>query len=161
MKLKIDLAQKVGNILVGTFHFFALFVIGGTVVWSAAYEYTHMMEKGYAELKDILLLFIYLELGAMIGIYFKTHRLPVQFLIFIAITALSRHLVIDVQSVSDNFHLYLLVIISASILILSGSLYILTFTAKKYGRPEDGLRYSHSTDLNIKNKNGADTEGSE
>ena len=125
--------------MVDVFHFLALFVIGGTVVWSAAYEYLHMMDKGYAALKDILLLFIYLELGAMIGIYFKTHRLPVQFLIFIAITALSRHLVIDVQKVSDPFHLYLLLSITGSILLLSMALLILTFTAKKYGRPEDDL----------------------
>ncbi len=125
--------------MVDVFHHLALFVIGGTVVWSAAYEYLHMMDKGYAALKDILLLFIYLELGAMIGIYFKTHRLPVQFLIFIAITALSRHLVIDVQKVSDPFHLYLLLSITGSILLLSGALFVLTFTAKKYGRPEDDL----------------------
>jgi len=131
--------QNIGNTLVDVFHFLALFVIGGTVVWSAAYEYLHMMDKGYAALKDILLLFIYLELGAMIGIYFKTHRLPVQFLIFIAITALSRHLVIDVQKVSDPFHLYLLLSITGSILLLSMALLILTFTAKKYGRPEDDL----------------------
>jgi phosphate starvation-inducible membrane PsiE len=131
--------QNIGNNLVDIFHFLALFVIGGTVVWSAAYEYLHMMDKGYAALKDILLLFIYLELGAMIGIYFKTHRLPVQFLIFIAITALSRHLVIDVQKVSDPFHLYLLLSISGAILLLSGSLYVLTYTAKKYGRPEDDV----------------------
>jgi len=98
-----------------------------------------MMGKGYAALKDILLLFIYLELGAMIGIYFKTHRLPVQFLIFIAITALSRHLVIDVQKVSDPFHLYLLLVISGSIFILSTALFVLTYTAKKYGRPEDDI----------------------
>ena len=70
---------------VDVFHYLALFIIGATVVWSAAYEYLQMMDKGYAALKDILLLFIYLELGAMIGIYFKTHRLPVQFLIFIAL----------------------------------------------------------------------------
>ena len=31
------------------------------------------------------LLFIYLELGAMMGIYFKTERLPVLFLLYIAI----------------------------------------------------------------------------
>jgi len=131
--------QKFGNILVDIFHFLALFVIGATVVWSAAFEYLQMMEKGYAELKDILLLFIYLELGAMIGIYFKTHRLPVQFLIFIAITALSRHLVIDVQHVSDSFHLYLLLSISGSIVLLSGALFVLTFTASRYGRPEDDV----------------------
>lgn len=135
----MEKTQKIGNTLVDVFHFLALFVIGATVVWSAVYEYIQMMEKGYASLKDILLLFIYVELGAMIGIYFKTHRLPVQFLIFIAITALSRHLVIDVQKVSDPFHLYLLLSISGAIAILSVSLYILTYTAKKYGRPEDDL----------------------
>jgi phosphate starvation-inducible membrane PsiE len=131
MNVETEKVQKIGNVLVDLFHYLALFIIGATVVWSAAYEYLIMMKKGHAALKDILLLFIYLELGAMIGIYFKTHRLPVQFLIFIAITALSRHLVIDVQHVSDSFHLYLL---------LSGALFLLSFTANKYGRPEDGVR---------------------
>ncbi len=57
--------------MVGMFHYLALFVIGSTIVWSAIYEYVQIMSGGYAKLKDILLLFIYLELGAMIGIYFK------------------------------------------------------------------------------------------
>jgi len=131
--------QKIGGMLVDGFHYLALFAIGATVVWSAVYEYIGMMQKGYAALKDILLLFIYLELGAMIGIYFKTHRLPVQFLIFIAITALSRHLVIDVQQVSDSFHLYLLLVISGAILLLSGALFVLSMTAGRYGRPEDDV----------------------
>ncbi len=95
------------------------------------------MQSGHVSLKDILLLFIYLELGAMVGIYFKTHRLPVQFLIYIAITALSRHLVIDVQKVSDEFHLHLLIIIAIAILILSLAVLILTVTTKKFGCPED------------------------
>lgn len=132
--------QRIGNLLVDSFHYLALFVIGATIVWSAVYEYLQMMDKGHAALKDILLLFIYLELGAMIGIYFKTHRLPVQFLIFVAITALSRHLVIDVQKVSGEFHLYLLLSISAAIVLLSGALFVLTFTARKYGRPEDDIK---------------------
>lgn len=71
--------ERVGDLMVDAFHSVALFVIGATVIWSAIYEYLHIMHKGYAELKDILLLFIFLELGAMVGIYFKTHRLPVQF----------------------------------------------------------------------------------
>jgi len=131
------LIEKIGRILVDSFHYLALFVILVTIIWSAGYEYTHMLGKGYAELKDILLLFIYLELGAMVGVYFKTKRLPVEFLIFIAITALSRHLVIDVQKVSDTFHLYLLLSISGAIVLLSGSIYLLSVSAKKYGRPDD------------------------
>ena len=139
MKMATEKIQKIGGLLVDTFHYVALFVIGATILWSAVYEYLHMMERGSASLKDILLLFIYLELGAMVGIYFRTHRLPVQYLIFIAITALSRHLVIDVQQVSDSFHLYLLLSISGAIVLLSGALFMLTYTAGKYGRPEDDI----------------------
>ena len=139
MNIQTEKIQKIGGVLVDVFHYLALFTIGATIIWSAVYEYILMMEKGHAALKDILLLFIYLELGAMIGIYFRTHRLPVQFLIFIAITALSRHLVIDVQQVSDSFHLYLLLSISGAIVLLSGALFVLTFTANKYGRPEDDI----------------------
>ena len=124
-------------------------LIRHSVVWSATYEYLHLMEKGYAELKDILLLFIYLELGAMIGIYFKTHRLPVQFLIFIAITALSRHLVIDVQHVSDSFHLYLLLSIAGSIVLLSGALIILTYPASRFGRAEDDVERDKNAWIHI------------
>jgi phosphate starvation-inducible membrane PsiE len=97
-----------------------------------------MMHAGHATLEDILLLFIYLELGAMVGIYFRTRRLPVQYLIYIAITALSRHLVIDVQMVSDSFHLSLLLSIAGAIGILSLAILILTFTTKRFGCPEEG-----------------------
>ena len=144
--MKTEKIQKVGDIMVDLFHYLALFVIGATIVWSAIYEYVYIMNKGHAGLKDILLLFIYLELGAMIGIYFKTHRLPVQFLIYIAITALSRHLVIDVQKVTDAFHLYLLLSIAFSIVLLSAAVFILSFTGKKYGQPEDDMNYNSQSD---------------
>jgi len=131
--------QVIGDNMVDIFHYGSLFVIGGTIVWSAIYEYINIMSQGYASLKDILLLFIYLELGAMIGIYFKTHHLPVQFLIYIAITALARHLVIDMQKVTDSFHIYLIMAIVTAILILSLSVLVFAFTATHYGRPEDNL----------------------
>ena len=137
MRNKVILIHKIGDILVDSFHYLALFGIGATVVWSAIHDYMEMMKSGHARLEDILLLFIYLELGAMVGTYFKTRRLPVQFLIYIAITALSRHLVIDVQKVADNFHLYLLLSITIAIVLLSGSILILSYTAKHYGCPED------------------------
>lgn len=129
--------QKLGNGLVDSFHYIALFGIGATIVWSGAHDYLEMMRSGHATLEDILLLFIYLELGAMIGTYFRTHRLPVQFLIYIAITALSRHLVIDVQMVTDLFHLYLLIGISIAIVILSAAIWLLSYTAKHYGCLDD------------------------
>ncbi|NOU44369.1 MAG: phosphate starvation-inducible protein PhoH [Methyloglobulus sp.] len=138
---KILIIQKIGNGLVVLFHHLALFGIGATIVWSAAHEYLKIVATGHAGLEDILLLFIYLELGAMVGIYFKTHRLPVQYLIYIAITALSRHLVIDVQKVSDNFHIYLLLSITAAIVLLCIAIFILSYTSKKFGNPEDDSKH--------------------
>lgn len=131
--------QYIGREFVDICHYIILFLISVVVVWTAGKEFFIIFQKGAADLKDILLLFIYLELLAMIGIYFKTHRLPVQFLIFIAITALSRHLVVDVQAVSDDFHLWLLATISFAIMVLSVSIVVLTWTAKMFGRPEDYL----------------------
>ena len=139
MEDKVALIQKIGDGLVDLFHYLALFGIGGTIVWSAVHDYLQMMQSGYASLEDILLLFIYLELGAMVGIYFKTHRLPVQYLIYIAITALSRHLVIDVRKVADSFHLYLLLSITGAIALLSLSSLILAYTGRKFGLPEENL----------------------
>jgi phosphate starvation-inducible membrane PsiE len=129
--------QKLGNYLVNLFHYIALFIIGATIVWSAAHDYIDIIRSGDINLEDILLLFIYLELSSMVGIYFKTHRLPVQFLICIAITALSRHLVIDIPKVNDNFHLYLLISITVAIAILSFSIGLLSYVSKHYGHPDD------------------------
>ena len=85
-------ANQVGNFLVRAFHYLALFAIGSAIVWSAFFTFLELLEKQYASIEDILLLFIYLELGAVVGIYFKTDHMPVRFLIYVAITALTRML---------------------------------------------------------------------
>jgi protein PsiE len=84
----------IGNFLVDGFHYFALFAIGASIVWSAVFAFIAMFSKGHIGIDDILLLFIYLELGAMVGIYFKTNRMPVRFLIYVGVTALVRMLLV-------------------------------------------------------------------
>ncbi|HBZ98586.1 MAG TPA: phosphate-starvation-inducible protein PsiE, partial [Pseudomonas sp.] len=83
-----ELAESLGNLLVESFHYLALFAIGAVTAWAAVMAFLGMVEKGHITIDDILLLFIYLELGAMGGIYFKTKHMPVRFLIYVAITAL-------------------------------------------------------------------------
>ena len=95
MREKID---RFGGLLVEGFHYLALFVIGGAIVWSAVFAFIGIAGKGQASIEDILLLFIYLELGAMVGIYFKTNHMPVRFLIYVGITALTRLLVGDIAA---------------------------------------------------------------
>ena len=113
-----DKLDRLGNSLVSGFQLAALFVIGATIVWSAAHDYLEMIRAGRAGLDDILLLFIYLELGTMVGIYFRTDRLPVLFLLYVAITALTRFLVVDIKDLPVT-----------SLLVGTGSILVLTFAA--------------------------------
>src|SRR5262249_53224878 len=119
------LADAVGTFLVDAFHHLALFAIGATTVWSAAAAVAGMVGRGYAGLSDILLLFIYLEIGAMVGIYFKTTRLPVRYLIYIAITALGRML-IELVSAEHRTGTDILVV-AGGILMLSFAVLVLRF----------------------------------
>lgn len=124
--------ESLGNALVTGFHLLALFVIGGSIVWSAVASYIAIMQKGHAGLDDLLLLFIYLELGAMVGIYFKTYRLPVRFLVYVAITALTRFLVVDVKELT----MLSIGVIAGAILMLSLAALTLEFASSRLSKGE-------------------------
>lgn len=122
--------EKIGYYMVDLFQFVALFVIGATIVWSGITTYIGLIAKGSAAIDDILLLFIYLELGAMVGIYFKTNRLPVQFLIYVAITVMTRSLA-STLNVSEMPDVRLLAITGAT-LILALSVLVLRYASWKF-----------------------------
>jgi protein PsiE len=122
--------DRAGRALVAAFHYLALFAIGATTVWAGMATFIGLLGKGHASINDILLLFIYLELGAMVGIYFRTNHLPVRFLIYIAITALTRLLIEDV-SAHHKLDFGILVI-SAAILLLCIATLVIRFASHKY-----------------------------
>ena len=140
-----------GTLLVDGFHHLALFAIGATTVWSdtqstasvhagAVEAFLEMVARRRATLSDILLLFIYLEIGAMVGIYFKTTRLPVRYLIYIAITALGRFLI---ELVSAEHHTGIdILIVTGAILMLSLAVLVLRFGSSRYpsDRPASDLK---------------------
>ena len=125
-----EFAAGMGNLLVDSFHYLALFAIGGTIVWSAVVAFIAMMHKGHATIDDILLLFIYLELGAMVGIYFKTNHMPVRFLIYVAMTALTRMMISDIQA-HHNPEVKILYI-PAAILVLALATLVVRYGSARY-----------------------------
>ena len=129
------IADAVGTLLVDAFHHLALFAIGATTVWSAVAAFLEMVNRGHAGLPDILLLFIYLEIGAMVGIYFKTTRLPVRYLLYIAITALARVLIelvgAEHKTGTD------LVVVAGAILVVAIAVMVLRFASHRF--PSNGL----------------------
>jgi protein PsiE len=124
------LADVFGKLLADGFHYLALFAVGGAIVWSAAVAFLGMAEKGHASIDDILLLFIYLELGAMVGIYFKTNHMPVRFLIYVAMTALTRLLISDVQA--HHRPDMGIVLVSGAILLLALATLVIRYGSFKF-----------------------------
>jgi len=124
------LAEALGNLLVEGFHYLALFAIGGVTAWAAFLAFLGMVEKGHITVDDILLLFIYLELGAMVGIYFKTNHMPVRFLIYVAITALTRLLISDISHHHrpDMGVVY----VSGAILLLALAILVVRFASSRF-----------------------------
>lgn len=134
-----DMADAMGQLLVDAFHLLALFIIGATTVWSATAAFVGMVAQGRATLADILLLFIYLEIGAMVGIYFKTTRLPVRYLIYIAMTALGR-VMIELVGAEHQTGMDLLVVAGA-ILLLAFAVLVLRFASHRFPS-DDGAQAS-------------------
>ena len=120
----------IGNLFVSLFHRIALFGIGAATVWSAVVAFMGMVAKGSASIEDLLLLFIYLEIGAMVGIYFKTNHMPVRFLIYVAITAVTR-LIIDLVNTKHEADLAIL-FMGLTILILALANAVVRYASWKF-----------------------------
>ncbi len=132
-----DGLEKVGSFVTDGFHMLGLLAIGCATVWAGAAAFWGMVEKGTASVEDLLLLFIYLEIGTMVGIYFKTNRLPVRFLIYVALTALTRHMIGVINAYSGIEHKvteleYNTMILAGAILLLAAAVLLLRYGSYKY-----------------------------
>lgn len=122
--------DRAGNLGVSIFHRAALFGIGAATAWAAGEKFVSLIIAGTVGIPDLLLLFIYLEIGAMVGIYFKTNHMPVRFLLYIAITALTRHLV-EVLSYSP-MNLWDLAVTGGTILVVSIAVVVIRYASAKF-----------------------------
>lgn len=123
--------DPLGSLMSDTFHFLGLFAIGAATVWAATQAFVGMMQKGHVSVEDLLLLFIYLEIGSMVGIYFKTNSMPLRFVIYIGITALTRHLIgVGTHEGKPDMGV---VILAGGILMLSLAVLVIRYASFTYG----------------------------
>ncbi len=99
----MDLNNKVHKSLHFIEQMGLLIILIATII-AVGQEVLVMIGQMKVELKDLLLLFIYLEIIAMIQIYYEEHRLPIRFPIYIAIVALARFIILDSKSF-EQWHL--------------------------------------------------------
>ncbi|GFM89091.1 phosphate starvation-inducible protein PsiE [Pseudomonas cichorii] len=122
-------ANSLGNLGVESFHYLALFGIGVITMWAGISTFAEMLQQDKISVDDILLLFIYLELLAMTGIYFKTNHMPLRFLLYIGVTALIRLLISDVSHhKADVGILY----VCGGVLLLAFSILVVRYSSSKY-----------------------------
>jgi protein PsiE len=113
-----------------------LLVIAVSTVIAMSFEIGLMINAMNVTLADLLLLFIYLEVLAMVGIYLKSGKLPVRMPLYIAIVALARYMILDMKNLDTLRMLGL----AGAVLILA-----ISILAIRYGH----ARYPYDKNENI------------
>lgn len=95
IKRAIDIAEKSFLVLI------ALFTVA-----AMAQETMLVFENRRVELKDLLLMFIYAEVLGMLGAFYSSHRIPITIPLFIAMTALSRLIILQGKEGEPSILIY-------------------------------------------------------
>ncbi|MBU1236015.1 MAG: phosphate-starvation-inducible PsiE family protein [Gammaproteobacteria bacterium] len=111
-----------------------LLVIAFATTVAMYHEIVTMFEAQRVQLADLLLMFLYLEVLAMIGQYFKSGHLPVRYPLYIAMVALARYMILDVKDMTE----WRMLAVSAAIFLLT-----LAVLAIRYGH----TRFPYSEDV--------------
>ncbi len=99
----------------------ALVIILGATVIAFGIEIYQMVEVQKVTLADLLLLFLYLEVLAMVRVFWESQSIQITLPLFIAITALARFIILQGKSINPEVLLYeagAIVLIAIAILVL-------------------------------------------
>ena len=110
-----------------------LLVIAIATVFAMGAEVLTMIRAMQVTLTDLLLLFLYLEVLAMVGLYYSSGKLPVRFPLYIAMVALARYLILDMKSMAD----WRMLAVTGSILLLTMAVFLIRYGHVRYPYPGD------------------------
>tara|TARA_B100001057_G_scaffold245017_1_gene245341 strand:+ start:110 stop:529 length:420 start_codon:yes stop_codon:yes gene_type:complete len=120
-----------------------LLVIAVATVGATILELIRIFEVMSVNLSDLFLLFIYAEVLGMVGVFYKDNRIPVTLPIIIAITALTRMIILQSKGLDAINIIYE----ASGILLLSVAAYIMSLKdknslSKLKNRKEENLQES-------------------
>ena len=107
--------------LVGFIEKAVIAIILVATITAIMFEIMRMIEVQYVELADLLLLFIYVEVIGMVRVYYVSNRVRMTYLLFIAITALSRLIILQGKDSNPELLLYeagAIVLVAIAVIIL-------------------------------------------
>ena len=97
-----------------------LIIIMIATVIAMGVEVKTMFGNGTVHLADLLLMFIYLEVLAMVHVYWRSGQLPIRMPLYIAMVALARYLILDMKAMED----WKMLAIAVSIFIIAAAVLI-------------------------------------
>ncbi len=107
--------------LVGFIEKAVIAIILIATITAIMFEIMRMIEVQYVELADLLLLFIYVEVIGMVRVYYVSNRVRMTYPLFIAITALSRLIILQGKDSNPELLLYeagAIVLVAIAVIIL-------------------------------------------
>lgn len=112
--------EKAGVRLLHLIEKLGLALVALATVVAIGQELLVMVDNLTVRLADLLLLFIYLEVLAMVGVYLQAGSLPVRMPLYIAMVALARLIVLDAKAMSE----WELLAVAGAILIIAAAVLI-------------------------------------
>jgi protein PsiE len=107
---------------------FGLFIIAIATLIAVWFELEGMIAARNVTLADLLLLFIYLEVLAMVAIYLESGKLPVRMPLYIAIVALARYLILDMK----NLDTWRMVGLAATVVLIAFAILAIRYGHSRY-----------------------------
>jgi len=105
-----------------------LVIISLLTMLAVALELAHFAESGRIRLADLLLLFIYLEVIGMAYAYYATHSVPVTLPVLIAITGITRLIILQGKEAEPSKLLFE----AGAVLLLAVALAILSWASQRF-----------------------------
>ena len=99
-----------------------LMIIAVATLFATGIEIYRLIDEQTVNLSDLFLLFIYAEVLGMVGAFYVNNRLPVTLPIIIAMTALTRMIILQSKDLDSINIIYE----ASGILILAGAAYIMS-----------------------------------
>lgn len=121
--------DRFDDVVLGLFAFAErglLLLIGGLAIVAVGFELAEFMTTGDLNLADLLLLFIYLEVLGMAYAYYSTHSVPVTLPVLIAITGITRLILLGKDSEPSE-----LMFEAGAVLLLAIAYGVLSWSANK------------------------------
>jgi len=115
--------RKTGQQLLTRVQDIGLLIIALATIIATGFEIAHMVSARTVTLADLLLLFIYLEVFAMVAIYLDSGKLPVRMPLYIAIVAIARYIILDMK----NLDTWRLLGLSSAALIIALAILVIRY----------------------------------